>query len=124
MNTDENARRRAGRGRLARRRAAARPKYHCGLGRARIEGQTAKEAVTTSANGEISVSSIHSPSLTPYVPSKDKADGTAILVIPGGGHRMLAITHEGYNVAAGLRRPRHRGLRTQAPPRPRSGVHL
>jgi endo-1,4-beta-xylanase len=67
------------------------------------EGKTGKEAITTSASGEISVASIHSPSLTPYVPSKDKATGTAILVIPGGGHRMLAITHEGYHVAAWLR---------------------
>ena len=67
------------------------------------EGKTAKEAVTTSASGELSVSSIHNPSITPYVPSPDKANGTAILVIPGGGHRMLAITHEGYNVAEWLR---------------------
>jgi acetyl esterase/lipase len=67
------------------------------------EGRTAKEAVTTSASGELSVSSIHNPSITPYLPPKDKANGTAILVIPGGGHRMLAITHEGYNMAEWLR---------------------
>jgi endo-1,4-beta-xylanase len=67
------------------------------------EGKTAKEAVTTSASGELSVSSIHNPSITPYVPPRDKSNGTAILVIPGGGHRMLAITHEGYNVAEWLR---------------------
>jgi acetyl esterase/lipase len=67
------------------------------------EGKTANETVTTSASGELSVSSIHNPSLTPYLPSKDKATGTAILVVPGGGHRMLAITHEGYNVAEWLR---------------------
>jgi endo-1,4-beta-xylanase len=36
------------------------------------------------------------------LPSKDKANGTAMLVIPGGGHRVLAITHEGYNVAEWL----------------------
>jgi endo-1,4-beta-xylanase len=67
------------------------------------EGKTAKEVITTSASGEVSVSSIHSPSITPYLPPKDKANGTAILVIPGGGHRMLAITHEGYNVGEWLR---------------------
>jgi hypothetical protein len=61
------------------------------------DGNTAKEAVTTSASGERSVSSIHSPSVTPYLAPRDKANGTAILVIPGGNHRMLAITHEGYN---------------------------
>lgn len=67
------------------------------------EGKPAKEIVTTSASGELSVSGIHNPSITPYLPDKDKATGLAILVIPGGGHRVLAITHEGYNVAEWLR---------------------
>jgi acetyl esterase/lipase len=66
------------------------------------EGKTAKEVVAKSASGELSVWSIHNPSLTPYLPPKEKANGTAILVIPGGGHRNLAITHEGYNVAEWL----------------------
>src|SRR5688572_13907986 len=67
------------------------------------EGKTATEVVAKSASGELSVWSIHNPSLTPYLPAKEKATGTAMLVIPGGGHRMLAITHEGYNVAEWLR---------------------
>jgi acetyl esterase/lipase len=67
------------------------------------EGKTAPELVVTSASGELSVSSVHNPSLTPYLPAKDKANGAAMLVIPGGGHRVLAITHEGYNVAEWLR---------------------
>ena len=67
------------------------------------EGKPAKETITTSASGELSVSGIHNPSITPYIPPKDKASGLAILVIPGGGHRVLAITHEGYNVAEWLR---------------------
>lgn len=66
------------------------------------DGKTAAETVTKSASGELSVSSIHRPSIALYLPPKDKANGTAILVIPGGGHRMLAITHEGYNVAEWL----------------------
>ena len=49
------------------------------------------------------VSSIHQPSLAVYLPPADKATGAAILVIPGGGHRFLAIEHEGYSVAAWLR---------------------
>jgi acetyl esterase/lipase len=66
------------------------------------EGKTAKEIVAISAKGEKSVWSIHNPSITLYLPEKEKATGTAILVIPGGGHRNLAITHEGYNVAEWL----------------------
>ena len=67
------------------------------------EGKPMKELVTTTASGELSVSGIHNPSITPYLPTKDKATGLAILVIPGGGHRVLAISHEGYNVAGWLR---------------------
>lgn len=67
------------------------------------EGQTAKEMTATNANGERTVWSVHNPSLTPYLPPKEKANGTAMLVIPGGGHRNLAITHEGYNVGQWLR---------------------
>jgi hypothetical protein len=63
------------------------------------EGKPAKEDVTTSASGELRVAGIHNPTITPYLPAKEIATGLAILVIPGGGHRMLAITHEGYNVA-------------------------
>jgi len=66
------------------------------------EGKTAAETVVTTEAGEQRVSSIHHPSITPYLPSKDEATGAAILVIPGGGHRLLAITHEGYNVAGWL----------------------
>ena len=66
------------------------------------EGKTGKENVVTSDTGELRVSGIHNPSITTYLPVKDKATGTAVLVIPGGGHRLLAITHEGYNVAEWL----------------------
>lgn len=48
------------------------------------------------------VSNIHHPSLTIYLPPKDKATGTAVIVIPGGGHRFLVMKHEGYNVGEWL----------------------
>ena len=68
------------------------------------EGKTEKELHVKNAAGEVtSVSRIHNPSLTPYLPAKDKANGCAVLVIPGGGHRVLAIQHEGYNVGEWLR---------------------
>jgi acetyl esterase/lipase len=62
------------------------------------ENRTDAEVLKVSASGEQSVWNIHKPSITPYLP-KGKANGAAVLVIPGGGHRNLAITHEGYNVA-------------------------
>ncbi len=48
------------------------------------------------------VSNIHHPSLTVYLPPADQATGTAVIVIPGGGHRFLVMNHEGYNVAQWL----------------------
>ena len=66
------------------------------------EGKTDKEIVQRGASGERSVYSIHNPSVTPYLPPKDKTTGAAVIVIPGGGHRVLAIDHEGYNVAQWL----------------------
>lgn len=67
------------------------------------EGKPAKDLVTVSATNELSVAGIHNPSITPYLPPPDKTSGVGILVIPGGGHRVLAITHEGYNVGEWLR---------------------
>ena len=63
------------------------------------EGKTEKEVVETSANGERKVWSIHSPSITPYLPAKEKATGAAVIIAPGGAHRFLCVDHEGYYVA-------------------------
>ena len=66
------------------------------------EGKTAPEKVETAANGERKITSVHQPSLTPFLPAKDKATGAAVLVIPGGGHKVLCVDHEGDNVARWL----------------------
>jgi len=63
------------------------------------EGKTAQEAVRLTPPGEHIVSSVHRPSVTPYLPSKETATGAAVVVIPGGGHVELWMDHEGYNVA-------------------------
>lgn len=66
------------------------------------EGKTAAETVRMSPEGDHVLSSIHRPSITAYLPPKDKATGTAVLVIPGGGHREIWIDHEGYRIAQWL----------------------
>ena len=66
------------------------------------EGKTAPEKVVTSANGERQISSVHKPSITPFLPATGKATGAAVLVIPGGGHSKLCVDHEGGNVAQWL----------------------
>ena len=42
------------------------------------------------------------PTLTVYRPPADKANGSAIVICPGGGYGMLAMDHEGHKVAAWL----------------------
>ena len=65
------------------------------------EGKTGKEKIRTVGNDQV-VSNIHNPSVTPYLPIKEKATGAAVIIAPGGGHRELWITHEGYNEAKWL----------------------
>jgi endo-1,4-beta-xylanase len=63
------------------------------------EGKTGKEKVRIAETGDHVVSGIHHPSITPYLPAKEKNTGAAIIIAPGGGHRELWIDHEGYNPA-------------------------
>jgi acetyl esterase/lipase len=63
------------------------------------EGKTAEEAVRVTEQGEHVVSSVHHPSITPYLAAKGQSTGAAVILIPGGGHRELWMDHEGYDVA-------------------------
>jgi len=66
------------------------------------EGKTAKESVRIAPAGDHVVSSVHRPSITAYLPSKETATGAAVVIAPGGGHSELWMDHEGYNVAKWL----------------------
>jgi acetyl esterase/lipase len=61
------------------------------------EGKTGAEIVTNT-DGTHRVSGIHKPSIIPYLPTKD-VTGAAVVVLPGGGHKYLAIDNEGHKVA-------------------------
>ena len=62
---------------------------------------TGNVVVDQGKNGKVSrsVTQVHNPSITVCLPPKDKANGAAVVICPGGGHRMLAIEHEGYDIA-------------------------
>ena len=68
------------------------------------EGQTAPERVESPGPGHdyVRISSIHKPSITAFLPAKDKATGAAVIVCPGGGHTILAWDIEGENVGKWL----------------------
>jgi acetyl esterase/lipase len=57
-----------------------------------------EEKIDTGQRG-IGISKVSRPTLTIYLPPKEKATGAAVIVIPGGGYRMLAAGHEGVDVA-------------------------
>ena len=41
------------------------------------------------------VCNVHHPSITAYLPDTETATGTAVIIAPGGGHRVLCLGHEG-----------------------------
>ncbi len=45
------------------------------------------------------VKNIQNPSITVFLPPKEKANGAAVLIIPGGGHRELVFNAEGRDPA-------------------------
>lgn len=58
-----------------------------------------EEKTDTSRRGVPMISKVSIPTLTIYLPPKEKATGAAVVVIPGGGYRNVAIGHEGYDIA-------------------------
>jgi len=52
---------------------------------------------TTSKRGK--VSKVTDPTLTTFLPEPSKANGTAIIICPGGGYSYLVVNDEGANVA-------------------------
>ncbi len=52
--------------------------------------------------GEPMVRNVSTATLTPYLPDPAKANGTAVLVAPGGGFRWLSINNEGWKIAQAL----------------------
>ncbi|WP_080054203.1 alpha/beta hydrolase [Spirosoma aerolatum] len=46
-----------------------------------------------------SVSNVVRPTLTLFLPAKEKATGTAVIVCPGGGYETLVMKREGFDIA-------------------------
>lgn len=63
------------------------------------ENWTYKEQVYKPGTKEAIVYNVSHPTLTVYPADSSKATGTAVIVCPGGGFYILAIEHEGKDVA-------------------------
>ncbi|TGE25751.1 alpha/beta hydrolase [Hymenobacter aquaticus] len=61
-----------------------------------------QESSITLAGGGVRISNVVQPTLQVFRPAKDKANGTAIIICPGGGYARLSIDSEGSDVAKRL----------------------
>lgn len=61
-----------------------------------IAGIDEEQSVT---DGITRISKVSIPNLIMYTPEAGKANGTAVIICPGGGYGILAIDHEGHDVA-------------------------
>jgi len=71
------------------------------LGTGGVENQPAPESWFRQW-GEPMVRNVTTATLTPFLPDPAKANGTAVIVAPGGGFRWLSINNEGWKIAKAL----------------------
>ncbi|PWT98463.1 MAG: hypothetical protein C5B52_12165 [Bacteroidetes bacterium] len=57
------------------------------------------EEKSQTQDGILIISKVRNPTLTIFLPEKNKANGTAVVICPGGGYSIVAAGHEGYDVA-------------------------
>jgi len=62
-------------------------------------GDPQRPAGSETTNDKGHLSQIEVPQYQVYLPEKDKATGSAVVVLPGGGYGILAIQHEGHELA-------------------------
>src|SRR5687767_7865483 len=58
-----------------------------------------EEKSDTDANGLIRITNVTQPTLTVFLPPKEKATGTAVIICPGGSYHFVSFTLEGTDVA-------------------------
>lgn len=66
-----------------------------------LPGATAPES-WHSQYGSVFARNVTVATLTPFLPSPEKATGAAVIVAPGGGFRTLSMQNEGWDVAKAL----------------------
>lgn len=71
----------------------------------RVEPSAPPEQIEERGKGGVidrSISNVTQPTVTVYLPAREKATGTGIVICPGGGYQHLAIDKEGHDVARWL----------------------
>lgn len=57
------------------------------------------EEKSETSDNILRISKISKPTLSIFLPEASKANGTAVVICPGGGYGIVAASHEGYDVA-------------------------
>ncbi|RPD51640.1 alpha/beta hydrolase [Paracnuella aquatica] len=58
-----------------------------------------EETSEINSSNRLIISKVSRPTLTAYLPAKEKRNGAAVIICPGGGYSILAAGHEGADVA-------------------------
>lgn len=58
-----------------------------------------EEYTETAKEGFIIIHKVTQPTISIYLPPKEKATGAAVIIYPGGGYQIIAAGHEGHDVA-------------------------
>lgn len=61
-----------------------------------------EKEVKTVQGSEYKITNVHNPTITIFLPPKEKANGAAVVIAPGGGFSALWMMHEGINEAKWL----------------------
>jgi acetyl esterase/lipase len=61
---------------------------------------TEPEAKIVNDAGQVRYGKVVEPTLEIHLPAKELANGSAVIVIPGGGYSIVSYTNEGTNIAA------------------------
>jgi acetyl esterase/lipase len=67
-----------------------------------IESLRFKEDTIRIENGKIRIAKVINPTITIYFPEKEKFNGTAVIICPGGGYGRLSVDNEGSDIAGWL----------------------
>jgi len=59
-----------------------------------------EEIKNVNSTGQIRYEKVSKPTLEIYLPEKSKATGAAVVIVPGGGYRIVSYTNEGTDIAA------------------------
>jgi acetyl esterase/lipase len=66
------------------------------------KSSTGYKEFTRMDNGRPRITKVTDPELQIYLPPKEIASGAAVVICPGGGYGVLAIDHEGWDIAKWL----------------------